>query len=173
MNNLHCAHPSSRQMDSKNGFRARNQQLQCTDDSQIWLCCTKVQWISWGPLRKRSSFVDLVQYLVLHLGDGVNVQNLNRTGLDFYSTLNQHCQRLRKRHKDMQIGSTGRSKFPMGLNLSVNCCLSLCVSPATDCQPNQSVKSAGIGSRSPSPRLISSIDQMDLNCTHLNHWFST
>lgn len=34
--------------------------------------------------------------------------------------------------KDKQIRSTGNSKFPVGVNVSVNDCLSLCVSPVTD-----------------------------------------
>lgn len=59
---------------------------------------TEVQWIGRGSLRKRSSFIDLVQDLVFHLGDGVHIQNLNRTGLDFYSILYQHCQSLREQH---------------------------------------------------------------------------
>lgn len=73
----------------------------------FWPCCTEVQWIGWGPLSVRSSFVDLVQDLVFHLGDGVDVQNLHGTWLDFYSALNQHCQCLRKHHGSVNQSQLG------------------------------------------------------------------
>ncbi len=39
--------------------------------------------------------------------------------------------------RDMQVRLTGGSKLPVGVNVSVNGCLSLCVSPVTAWRPVQ------------------------------------
>ena len=80
----------------------------CVCVSRCVCVCTQVQGVCSRPLREGGSSIDLVQDLVLHLGDGVCVQNLDWTGLHLHTTLNQHSQGLRRGGQDGGRDEEGR-----------------------------------------------------------------